>query len=514
MALCADKEVRLIVTHIFLPVRSFGIFCSKINKIASFEKVNYMSVDPLSKILTTNQKALEVNLDDCIYGSFAEIGAGQEVARNFFKAGGAAGTIAKSMSAYDMTVSDIIYGKSGRYVSEDRVSTMLEREHELLCERLAEVRPDGTKFFVFADTVAAKSFRGGSDCHGWLGVRFQHETGAPASQIVIHIRMLDQTNFQQQDMLGVLGVNLVHACYFRLNNKTDLVEALIENIGQDRIEIDLIRVTGPAFDNIDSRLLSLELVKHKLCSAVLFDSKGKVLLAGDALYKKNILVCRGSYRPPTLVNLDMLKTGQEKFKDHLNKDEKDNILVLPEISMHKLLDRGEVDGEDFLARVDLINALGHEVLISSLEGYHQLNEYLASKNRKEVAFVLGFYNLEEIFNDENYSDEADGLLGAVGKLLGHRTSLYIYPSVDEKTKKNLHSKDAGVDSSMLKLIDYLKEKNRLQDIDKFNKDVHHIWSRTVLNMIIKDEKGWEDMVPKTVVEAVKENCLFGAKCEK
>jgi len=473
-----------------------------------------MSGDPLLKNLDTNQKALAVNLDPGIYGSFAEIGAGQEVARNFFKAGGAAGTIAKSMSAYDMTVSDIIYGKSGRYVSEDRVNTMLEREHELLCERLSEVRPDGTRFFVFADTVAAKSFKGGADCHGWLGVRFQHETEAEPSQIVIHIRMLDQTNFQQQDLLGDIGVNLVHACYFRLGDRNELVESLIENLGRDRLEIDLIRVSGPAFKNIDSRLLSLELVKQKLCSAVLFDEKGKVLLAGDALYKKNVLVCRGSYRPPTLVNLDMLKTGQEKFIERLEGQEKKNILVIPEISMHKLLDRGEVDSEDFLARVDLINALGHDVLISSFEGYHQLNEFLSTKNRKEVAFVLGFYNLEEIFNEEQYLDEDDGLLGAIGKLLGHRTNLFIYPSVDDDKKKNLHSSDAGVDKSMHKLISYLKEKGRIADIDNFNKDVHHIWSRTVLNMIIKDESGWEDMVPKTVADAVKEKCLFGVKCEK
>ena len=197
-----------------------------------------MSGEPLSKNLTTNQKALAVNLDTTIYGSFAEIGAGQEVARNFFKAGGAAGTIAKSISAYDMTVSDIIYGKSGRYVSEERVDTMLGREHELLCKRLSEVRPDGTRFFVFADSVAAKSFKGGSDCHGWLGVRFQHEQGAKPSQIAIHIRMLDQTNFQQQDLLGVLGVNLVHACYFNLGSRDELVESLIENLGKDRFEID------------------------------------------------------------------------------------------------------------------------------------------------------------------------------------------------------------------------------------------------------------------------------------
>jgi hypothetical protein len=472
-----------------------------------------MGVNPLLENLTTNQKALAINLDENIYGSFAEIGAGQEVARNFFKAGGAAGTIAKSMSAYDMTVSDIIYGKSGRYVSEERVNTMLEREHELLCERLSAVRSEDTRYFVFADTVAAKSYKGGSDCHGWLGVKFQHEKGAKPSQLVIHIRMLDQTNFQQQDLLGDLGVNLVHACYFRLGDKTELVKSLIENLGQDRLEIDLIRASGPAFDKIDSRLLSLELVKHKLCSAVLFDNKGNVLLAGDALYKKNILVCRGSYRPPTLVNLDMLKTGEEKFKNELGSDEKSNILVLPEISMHKLLDRGEVDGEDFLARVDLINTLGHDVLISSFEGYHDLNSYLSSKNRKRVSFVLGFYNLEEIFDESKYVDEEDGLLGAVGKLLGHRTSLYIYPSVDDKTQKTLHLKDSEVDRSMHKLIEFLIENNKIFDIQDFDKSVHHIWSRTVMKMIINDEPGWEEMVPKSVAKAVKKNCLFGAKCE-
>lgn len=473
-----------------------------------------MGEDPLERILTTNQKALSINLDDTIYGSFAEIGAGQEVARNFFKAGGAAGTIAKSMSAYDMTVSDIIYGKSGRYVSEERVTVMLEREHDQVCERLATIRSKDTKFFAFADTVAAKSFRGASECHGWLGVRFQHSSGAPASQIIIHVRMLDQTNLQQQGLLGALGVNLVHACYFRLKNKEELVESLIENMGQDRFEIDLIRVSGPAFGDIDSRLLSLELVKHKLCSAVLFDTEGKVLLAGDALYKKNILVCRGSYRPPTLVNLDMLKTGLDKFKSSLAPEEHDNILVIPEISMQKLLDRGEVDSEDFLQRVDLINTLGHNVLISSFDGHHLLNDYLSTKNKKRVAFVIGHFNLAEIFDNKKYENEPDGILGAVGKLIGHRTNLYVYPSVDAKTKKNLRLKDADVDSSMHKLIDYLISLGTIEDIEEFNKDVHHIWSRVVLSMIKNGEEGWEEMVPDSVAKEVLDKCLFGAKCEK
>ena len=290
------------------------------------------------QILTPKQKALEININDKIYGTFAEIGAGQEVARHFFQAGGAAGTVAKTMSAYDMTFSDIIYGKGDRYVSEERLKQMLEREYELLTERLGAVRPKGTVFFTFANTVAAKSYSGKGECHGWMGVRFQHKCGAKFSQLIVHVRMLDRENVQQQEALGALGVNMIHGCLFCIDDRSHFVNGLMDGLSKDRIVIDMIRAKGPAFPaEFDSRLLNLELVKRGFCHAVMFDENGDVVQSTDSIYKRNILLNRGSFRPPTHVNLDMLKCGFDNFKTTLSDDQKDNILVLPEISMSRLL---------------------------------------------------------------------------------------------------------------------------------------------------------------------------------
>ena len=303
-----------------------------------------------SQTLSSKQKALEINLDPRIYGAFAEIGAGQETARHFFQAGGAAGTIAKTISAYDMAMSDAIYGKeeSNRYVCEPRLLKMLTREFNLIVKRLASTRPDDTCFFAFSNTVAAKSFKGTSDGHGWLGVRFQAYPKAPPSDAIIHIKMFDRENLQQQETVGQVGVNLIHACFNFCHDHETFVKALMEGLSRDRIEIDMIRIEGPAFKGEDSRVWSLELVKRGFTDGVMFDSKGNVLQVSDTLYKKNILICRGSYRPPTLVNIDMLETGLKNFSQELPDSEKNSMVVLPEISMTKFLERGSFNNEDFL----------------------------------------------------------------------------------------------------------------------------------------------------------------------
>lgn len=467
----------------------------------------------MDKKLDSTQKAFSINLDSKIYGTFAEIGAGQEVARYFFRAGGAAGTIAKSMSAYDMTVSDDIYGKSGRYVSQERLQTMLKREFDQLVERLEVQRGEDTKFFAFADTVAAKSFKYSSDCHGWLGVRFQHEAKAERSQVIIHVRMLDNSNLQQQEALGIVGVNLIYACYHHLDSREAFIESLVDNISLDRIKIDLIDVKGPAFNFEDSRLWPLELVKKGYCEAVMFNKDGDILQPKDALYKKNLMVCRGSYRPPTLVNLDMLICGEKEFKESL--DNNDNqVLVLPEISMNKLKERGEVVSEDFLARIDLLSKLGQNVLISSFETYGDLNCYLSFCTNSKISFVLGFYNLSEVFDPARYESKPGGYLQGIGEFVGHRTSLYLYPAKDEKTGSLLTSNEFNVDSSDRLLLSYLESKGLLFNLKSFNQDFLHIWSRTVLKMIQSKQSGWEQMVPKELVEEIKNNCLFDYPCDR
>lgn len=466
--------------------------------------------------LTPKQKALQINLDLNIYGTIAEIGAGQEVARSFFHAGGAAGTIAKSISAYDMAVSDAIYGReeSGRYVCEPRLIKMLKREFDQLIDRLSDKRPKETTFFAFADTVAAKSFRGKTEGHGWMGVKFQSAAKGQPNQIIIHVKMLDRENLQQQQALGIIGVNLIHGCYYHADDPAALIDCLMESLTPDRVEIDMIRVEGPVFRGIDSRLLCLELVKKNYTNAILFDSYGNVQQASDQIYKKNVLLLRGSWRPPTLVNMNMLESGTKLFKEKLGPGEQEHLMVLPEISMSKLREKGEIDNKDFLARVDLLSSLGEKVLISNFGTYHELASFIRSYTNKRMAVVLGVYNLEEILDKSKYTEKNSGLLGAVGALVGHNTQLLLYPATEVDQGKGslsciINSQNLNIKENTRVLVNYLKKEGFLDDITDFNADITGIWSRKILKMIEADEEGWEKMVPQLVADIVKDKKLFG-----
>ncbi len=465
--------------------------------------------------LGQKQKALEINLNPNIYGTFAEIGAGQEVARHFFRAGGAAGTIAKSISAYDMTMSDAVYGKevSGRYVCEDRLKKMLDTEYDILTTRLTDIRHGETTFFAYADTVSAKSYKGTGENHGWIGIKFQHKPKAKPSQVIIHMSMLDAENIQQQEAIGLLGVNLIYAVYHDVSDRANFVSGLMDGLTTSRMQIDMIRISGEAFQGVDSRLLSLELVKMGLCEAIIFDVDGEVLQASDVLYKKNVLVVRGGYRPPTNLSLDMLECGLKKFKNSLVQSEKDNIIVIPEISMSLLLDRGHVDNEDFLARVDLLSALGQKVLISNSESYSDLNMFFTKYAKKKIAFVMASYNLEEILSPAKYVSTKFGLLGSLGTLLEPNTKLYIYPACDDETNEIKKIESMIISPELKLLMQYLLQNNYVENIEDFNPEVVGIWSRKILKMIQDGTVGWEKFVPPSVAKTVKTKCLFGAKCD-
>ena len=456
---------------------------------------------------------MEINRDLNVYGTFAEIGAGQEVVRQFFRAGGAARTVAKSMSAYDMVVSDAIYGKeaSGRYVCEERLIKMLTREFNQLIKRLGNARTSKCSYFAFADTVATKGADGNKEGHGWLGVRFQHIPRAKPSEVILHVCLHDRQNLQQQEALGIIGVNIIHACYHYTNDMQEFVNALMDDLDRNRIEVDMISVSGRAFKNLDGRLLALELVKQNLTSAVMFNCKGKVVQASNELYKKYILVKRGSYRPPTLVNMDMLTTGLSAYLKDIGRDKKSDVMVLPEISMNKLLDKGQMDNADFLARIDLLGHLGQYVLITNFHNLHELNNYLIERTNQKIAIVLGIYNLEEIFDENSYEKHKLGLLGGLGTLLGHQTKLYVYPVAKDgvhKAEKSLSSSDMKIEAKCRPLLEYLQINGFIHDIDNFNQDYAHIWSRQVLQMIQSNEAGWEKKVPASIVEILKSKKLF------
>lgn len=457
--------------------------------------------------LTTTQKALKLNLDDKIYGTFAEIGAGQDVVGHFFKAGASSGTVAKSMSAYDMVISDSIYGKekSGRYVCKSRLKKMLDYEYDLLIERLHGTRP-GTKFFSFANTVAARNFHGTNLAHGWIGIRFRHLPDADVSQIILHVKMHDNSNILQQKAIGILGVNLVYTSFYHVCNSELFINSLMEGLTRERIEIDMIETSGPGMCDFDNRLLNLQLVKSGLTGAVLFDSDGSILLASDELYKKNVLITRGSYRPPTYVNVDMLKTGAETFKKVSGETD---VVSMAELTITNLKAEGELENEDFLARVDLLSCLGSKVLVSNFPQYFKLTHYFNTLKAKKIGIVLGAYNFKQIFEDE-YNQNPGGILEALGLLFRENVKVMVYPYKEENANDELiQLKNMPVEKAVKPLLDYIKQAGNIHDVENYDDSFLHIYSRKVLNMIVNCEKGWEEFVPKEIAETINKKSLFG-----
>lgn len=466
----------------------------------------------MGETLTSQQKALKINLDQCIYGTFAEIGAGQDVVGKFFKAGAASGTVAKSISAYDMTFSDAIYGKekSGRYVCQSRVEKMVQYEYKLLLERLQQKYPE-RKFFAFADTVAARNYHGTNDPHGWLAIRFCESPGAEASDLIIHIKMHDQTNVLQADAIGVLGVNMVFSAFYKRDSVSDFVNSLMSGLSRSRIEIDMIETKGPAFSQIDNRLLNLQLIVNSFTDAVMFDKNGNVKLPKDELYKKNIILSRGSYRPPTKVNEDILATG----KTHFSKDIKDeNIVSLAEITINHLKEDGEMTQEDFLARVDLLASIGQEVLITNMPHFSHLTNYLSLFKPNKMALVLGVYNFKQIF-ESDYTQFQGGILEALGRLLRDNMMIYLYPYREDSKDDDLMNLDSiKVDSQHNSLLEFVKASKQVKDLEGYDDSLLHIYSRKVLTMIKNDERGWEELVPKVIADTINEKCLFGHPCTR
>src|SRR5688572_11836178 len=458
--------------------------------------------------VSTHQKALQVNLDQTKYGTFAEVGAGQEVARWFFRVGGASGTIAKSISAYDMVISDAIYGHSERYVSRQRLTTMLDHEYSLLTERLQPQRGDTTKFFVFADTVAAQSFTRREDWHCWMGVRFQSEPRGEPSQIIMHVRMWDKENLQQQEALGVLGVNLVYGALYHHDDLDQFLTTLIDDLTIDRVEVDMIKFSGPAFKNVDNRLVTLRLVQDGLTNAAMFTADGEVVQAAEVLYKKVILVERGSFRPVTNVTLDMLNNAQAQFIQEPGV-QGEELVVLMEMTLKNLTDAGEINHRDFLDRVDILGTLGKTVLISNYGAYFRLAGYLFRYTKKNIGIVMGVPSLHEIFDEKYYCDLEGGILESFGRLFKNDLRLYVYPLRDVATGSVITARSMRVAPHLQHLYTYLAENNYIQPIRDYRPEYLPILSRDVLSMIKSGDSRWEPMVPRQVANIIKERKLLG-----
>jgi len=455
----------------------------------------------------TNRKALQINLDAKKYGTFAEIGAGQEVARRFFTVGGAAGTIAKTMSAYDMTFSDAIYGPTDRYVSRKRLWTMLDHEYELLVKRLdAKLGGDRT-FFVFADTVAARSFKQHNESHGWLGVRFQTEPRGEPSQIIIHVRTLDESNADQQEALGVIGVNLLYGAFY-YSQPERLISSLQENLAPGRIQVDLIKFSGPSFAKIDNRLINLQLVSQGLTDAVMFTADGEMVQPSEILHKKAILIERGSFRPVTYATNDMLEGARGQFLKESGCSEEDTV-VLMEMTLENLFSEGQLNHADFLARVDILGALGRTVLISKFGEYYRLAGYLSRYTNRMIGLVMGVPSLIEILDEKYYLNLEGGILEALGRMFKHGLKLYVYPMIDETTGAILSATKVHVAPNLRALFQYLIDNCYIEEITDYRKDFLRIYPATVLAKLKAGDKSWEEMVPPEVAQIIKEREFFG-----
>lgn len=460
------------------------------------------------EILGTHQKALRVNIDESKYGTFAEIGAGQEVARWFFRVGGAAGTMAKAMSAYDMTFSDAIYGTCDRYVSRMRLETMLNHEFGLLVERLNEKRGDRSQFFAYADTCATRSYSRKVDGDGWMGIRFQSEPRTDPSDIIVHCRLRDEETILQQEALGVLGVNLVHGAFYHHDNPVDLIVSLLDNLGSKRVEVDMIQFSGPLFKRLDNRLMTLLLVQNGLTDAAMFLANGEVVQPSEVLYKKSILAERGSFRPVTKVSVDMLKCAKSQFVQE-PKARGEEVVTLLEMTLKNLSDGRSIDDQDFLDRVDILRTLGHPVLISNFAEYHRLAAYLFRYTKKMIGLVMGVPTLRELFNEMYYSDLDGGILESFGRMFKNDLKLYVYPLLDPDNGALISGTNLRVDPHLRHLHAYLVENRLIESLRDYNPEFLPIFSREVLRKLQSGDESWVKEVPPQVAAIIRERRLLG-----
>ena len=454
-------------------------------------------------------KALRINLNEHIYGTFAEIGAGQEVARHFFRVGGASGTIAKTISAYDKNFSDNIYGEEedGRYVTETRLNKMLDHEMKLLENRIPRSEHPNKMFFTYANTVTtidfAKKFKG----HGWMGIRFQTGPDKEFSKITLHVRFHQSEARFQQESLGIMGTNLIYGAFYKSDQPKKLLKYLYDHIDKDAIEIDTINFSGPNFEGVDNRLMSLQLVKKGMTEAVMFNPDGNNILPARELYKKNILALRGSFRPVTKVNIDMFEKSLEVFLQEQEVNENKTVVIF-EITLSNLTSQGEIDEKDFMDRAKLLCSLGHIVMISNFKEYYRLVDYLSQYTKKQMALAMGVNSFVDVFDENYYKDISGGILEAFGKMFYNNLKVYLYPMKNDQgdivTSNNLK-----LHPRMKDFYKFFKYNGKVVDIYDYELEYLDVFSREILKQIKNNEKGWDQHLPEGISEMIVKNKMFG-----
>lgn len=385
---------------------------------------------PSDEKIDTHHKAVTLNLDPSTFGSFAEIGAGQEVARWFLIVGGASGTVAKTISAYDKGVSDDLYGCGSRYVSRQRLEAMLEKEWAQLLAQLEGTRGSRTRFFSLVDTVSARNYAGTNDPHGWIGLRFQLRPGGPPNDIMLHVNMRDPSIVLQQEAIGILGVNLIYAVFYQLAAKESFFAGLVENVVRERIEIDFVDVRGPAFTKWDRPTLLAYLVHRGFAEAVFFSSKGTSVPPNEVLYKKSVVLAPGNFGHTDPVHwqiyIQMLAAGVQELRQELGESNPAPIGIFS-LSTAPLRPEGPApEISDLLGRIDAFVAKGGDVLLFRQRELYTMTMLMSRYTKAPVRFVAGLSLLIRAFNDPYFHLEGRRLEG-LSRLFAQNVRIYAYP---------------------------------------------------------------------------------------
>ncbi len=462
-------------------------------------------------VLSTKEKAVKININSGYFGTIAEIGGGQETARHLFQAGGASNSIAKSVSAYGKEFSDHYYGQGTdiRYVGRDRLCHMLGCEYRELVTLLSDSRHD-KKFFAFANTVETLNFHKTNRGHGWLGVAFEGSDRHKPNFVYIHVNLLENDGLLQQYSLGTLGVNLIYAALFKYTEPRESLVSLLDNLARDRVEVDFIHVEGPDFPGVDNRMLNVQLVWHDMTPAIMFDRMGAVYQPSDMLYKKNVLVFRGVFRPINNLGLDIIEHSLEVFK----RDEDyqpDNTIAFCEITLNHLKQDDDLDERDFLDRVDLLNQLGQSVMVSNFRRFFKLVDYFGRFRMQKLRMVIGLPTFIKVLNKEAYDDLRGGFLEAMGKLFAQKTKVYLYPSLDANSRLPLLLRDAELPKDIQSIIEYLELNRKIVLLNNAQTRYLSISSEEVARLISANDSAFVKYVPPLVAETIQQKGLFGWK---
>lgn len=452
-------------------------------------------------LAATQEKAFRINMDKLFYGSFAEIGAGQETANWFFRSSGAAGTVAKTISAYDMTVSDSLYGPVRRYVSEERLKQMMDYEYKQVINRLGEKRGKDTCFFSFCNTVKCKGYRDNGPWSAWIGVRFQLKPEAPPSDLVMHVRLLVPDHDMQMRVLGILGVNLLHALFYKRERMEEFVRCVGDNLDRSLYEVDLMRFSGNGFSMFDNRILALQLVRGGLSEATLFCPDGSVAQPADLLYKRPIVLMRGSFLPLCKIHLEMMDSVRAKFYESLPEEQRSREIDICEISLSNLLRGSDVDLLDFLDRADALASLGKTVMVTNITHFHRISTLLNQFTREPIAIALSIGLLNELFKDK-WADTPGGILASMGHTFVNNTKFYVTPWINRKTGEFVTASTYRAPEKYRYLYRHLREDGDIVDVPYFNQKLLFQTPRDIIRMIDAGNEEWKDYVPEEAFRMV------------